>query len=97
MGMAASIIHSKGTPMFWLGVLLSLVGSLWIVVNAFRTSVLWGLGTLFVPFVSLIFALLNFAGNKIPLLLCVLGLVLCFMGWGSYVAQMQDAAAAMPQ
>lgn len=83
--------------MFWLGVILSLVGSLWIVVNAFRTSVLWGLGSLFVPFVSLIFALLNFAGNKIPLLLCVIGMVLCFMGWGSYVAQMQDAAAAMPQ
>ena len=83
--------------MFWLGVILSLVGSLWIVINAFRTSVLWGLGALFVPFVSLIFALLNFAGTKIPLLLCVIGMILCIMGWSSYVAQMQDAAAAMPQ
>lgn len=97
MGMAANPYSSEGETMFWLGVILSLVGSLWIVVNAFRTSVLWGLGALFVPFVSLVFALLNFAGNKIPLLLCVIGLVLCFMGWASYIAQVQEAAAAMPQ
>jgi hypothetical protein len=83
--------------MFWLGVILSLVGGLWIVVNAFRTSVLWGLGSLLVPFVSLVFALLNFADNKVPLLISVIGMVLCFMGWGSYVAQVQDAAAMMPQ
>jgi hypothetical protein len=83
--------------MFWLGVILSFVGSLWIVVNAFRTSVLWGLGSLFIPLVSLIFAIMNFAENKIPLLLCLLGMVLCFMGYGSYIAQLQDAGAAMPQ
>ena len=83
--------------MFWLGVILSLVGGLWIVVNAFRTSVLWGLGSLLVPFVSLVFALLNFADNKVPLLISVIGMVLCLMGWGSYVAQVQDAAAMMPQ
>ena len=83
--------------MFWLGVILSLIGGLWIVVNAFRTSVLWGLGALLVPFVSLIFAIMNFGENKIPLILSVIGTVLLFMGYGSYMEQaaaMQAAAGA---
>ncbi|HEU0306599.1 MAG TPA: hypothetical protein VFR30_06485 [Lysobacter sp.] len=74
--------------MFWLGVVLSVIGGLWIVVNAFRTSVLWGLGSLLVPFVSLIFALMNFSENKIPLLISVIGTVLVFTGYGSYVESM---------
>lgn len=77
--------------MFWLGVVLSLIGGLWIVVNAFRTSVLWGLGSLLIPLVSLVFALMNFSENKIPLLISVIGTVMMFMGYGSYVEQ----AAAM--
>lgn len=80
--------------MFWLGVILSLVGGLWIVVNAFRTSVLWGLGSLLVPFVSLIFAIMNFGANKIPLLLCVVGAVIAYMGMGSYMEQMAAMQAA---
>lgn len=73
--------------MFWLGIILSLIGGLWIVVNAFRTSVLWGLGSLFVPFVSLIFAIMNFSENKVPLIISVIGTILVFMGYGSYVEQ----------
>lgn len=74
--------------MFWLGIVLSLIGGLWIVVNAFRTSVLWGVGSLLVPFVSLVFALMNFGENKIPLLISVIGMVLVFMGYGSYAESM---------
>ena len=74
--------------MYWLGIVLSLVGSLWIVVNAFRNSgVLWGLGSLLVPFVALIYAVLNFAENKIPLVLCVAGIVLAIAGAGDMVQQ----------
>ncbi|HEV8694779.1 MAG TPA: hypothetical protein VGQ93_11455 [Lysobacter sp.] len=85
--------------MFWLGVILSLIGGLWIVVNAFRTSVLWGLGSLLVPFVSLIFAIMNFGENKIPLILSVIGAVLVFMGFGSYAEQnaAMQAAAGVAQ
>jgi hypothetical protein len=95
-------IHHLGEiTMFWLGALLSTVGGLWLVVNAFRSSgVLWGLGSLLVPFVAQIYGLLNFAENKIPLLLSVVGIALFFMGYGSYVEQMQAmqaAAEAMPQ
>ena len=55
--------------MFWLGFVLSVVGGLWIVVNAFRNAgALWGIGSLLVPFVGLIYGLLNFADNKVPLI-----------------------------
>lgn len=83
--------------MYWLGIILLLIGGLWIVVNAFRTSVLWGLGALLVPFVSLIFAVMNFGNNKIPLAISVVGGILMFMGYGSYIEQvaaMQAAAEA---
>ena len=69
--------------------------------NAFRSNgVLWGLGSLLVPFVAQIYGVLNFAENKIPLLLSVVGIAMFFMGYGSYVEQMQAmqaAAEAMPQ
>lgn len=74
--------------MFWLGVALSVIGGLWIVINAFRTSVLWGLGSLLVPLVSLIFALMNFSENKIPLVISVIGTILVLMGYGSYAESM---------
>jgi hypothetical protein len=87
--------------MFWLGVLLSTVGGLWLVVNAFRSSgVLWGLGSLLIPFVAQIYGLVNFTENKIPLLLSVVGIALFFVGYGDYteqVAAMQAAAEAAPQ
>jgi hypothetical protein len=37
------------------GVIGSLIGGIWFLVVAFNESALWGLGCLFVPFVSLIF------------------------------------------
>ena len=82
--------------MFWLGALLCTVGGLWIVVNAFRTSgALWGLGSLFIPLVGLIYAFLNLADNKLPLLLYAAGIVMCVMGYPSLVEQAIDQAAMM--
>lgn len=54
-----------------LAVLLSLVSfaaTIWLAVVAFRKSVLWGLGTLFVPFCSLVFAALHWQEAKKPFL-----------------------------
>lgn len=73
--------------MFWLGVAIGFIGWLWLVVNAFRTSALWGVGSLLISPIALIFGLLNFGENKIPLLLSVLGLVLYFMGAGAAMEQ----------
>lgn len=86
--------------MFWLGVVLSVVGGLWIVVNAFRNGgALWGIGSLLVPFVGLVYGLMNFADNKVPLLLYAGGVVLCMIGYGSLVEQaaLQGAMEGFPQ
>jgi hypothetical protein len=61
--------------MYWIGLILCIVGGLWIVVNAFRTSIWWGLGSLIIPLVALIYAIMNFAENKIPLAIYVVGVV----------------------
>lgn len=65
-----------------LGLVLIAVGTIWIVINAFGESVMWGLGALLLPFVAVIFALMNFAGNKLPLLLYIAGVVMYVMGGG---------------
>ncbi|KRA14571.1 MULTISPECIES: hypothetical protein [unclassified Lysobacter] len=79
--------------MYLLGLALSVIGGLWIIVNAFRESVLWGLGSLLIPLVALVFAIMNFSENKIPLLICVVGTVLTIMGMPS---MSEIAATAQP-
>ena len=43
---------------------VSFVGGVWMLVNAFRVSVWWGLGYLFVPFVALFFTLCALGRSK---------------------------------
>jgi hypothetical protein len=56
-----------------LGILFIVVGHLWIVVLAFRTGLLWGLGCLFLPPVSLIYCVLGFRETWKPLAVVVAG------------------------
>lgn len=69
-----------GMALYLLGALVAFVGGIWIVVNAFKKSVLWGLGALFVPFVSLIFAIMNWEQNKKPFLIAIAGVVIMIIG-----------------
>lgn len=48
--------------------LAMLVFSIQILVMAFKTSILWGLGSLFVPFVILIFFVMHWDETKKPFL-----------------------------
>ena len=63
--------------MYWallgIGGILALVGSVWLWIVAFKESVWWGLGSIFVPFVSLIFALTHWEVAKTPFLIALLG------------------------
>ena len=56
--------------MFWLGVALSFVGWLWLVVNAFRQSAMWGIGSL------LISAILS---NDTPVIMAVTFVFACLV------------------
>ncbi|HEY2291813.1 MAG TPA: hypothetical protein VGM86_14025 [Thermoanaerobaculia bacterium] len=61
-----------------LGYLLAIVGGLWLLVVAFRTSILWGLAC-FIPFGGLIFALLHLEESKAPFLTALAGVAIMFL------------------
>jgi len=83
-----------GMMVLALGGLIMLVGFIWIVVNAFKTSVLWGLGALFIPLVAQIFAIMNWPSNKTAFLIWAGGLVLYVAGFMMYLPQLRAAANA---
>ena len=66
--------------MFWplliLGYVLMFIGHLWIVVEAWQKGILWGIGCLFVPLVSLIYVALNWKLVKNAFFLQVCGFIL---------------------
>ena len=59
------------------GAIISLVGGIWLLVVAFKESVWWGLGSFFLPFVSLIFVVMHWQVAKKPFLISLAGAVLC--------------------
>jgi len=63
-----------------IGGLAALIGGLWIVVNAFRTGILWGLGSLLIPLVVYIYAFMNWGENKTPFLVHLVGVILYLVG-----------------
>lgn len=72
-----------GIALIFIGGLIALVYGFLLLITAFRESILWGLGYLFIPFVSLIFVIVHWEEAKDPFLkglLCipfiVVGLVL---------------------
>lgn len=57
-----------------IGLLISVIYGIKLLILAFQKSVLWGLGSLFVPFVGLIFVIMHWAEAKGPFLkslLCI--------------------------
>jgi len=85
-----------GFILLCVGFVIMFAGFIWIVVNAFKTSVLWGLGALFIPLVAQIFAIMNWESNKTAFLTWLAGLVLYIVGFVMYLPALQAAAQAAP-
>ena len=66
--------------LFYVGLLVSVVAGIWLLVVAFKTSVWWGLGSLLIPFVALIFVIMHWQVAKKPFLWNLLGGVLIAVG-----------------
>jgi hypothetical protein len=64
----------------YLGGLIALVGAIWLLVVAFKKSVWWGLGSLLIPFVSLVFVILNWQDSKSPFFTQIVGVALSVIG-----------------
>jgi hypothetical protein len=56
-----------------LGYVLCLVGAIWLLIEAFKQSILWGLGSLFLPFVSIIFTVVHWQVARRPFFLWLKG------------------------
>lgn len=50
------------------------IGGIWMLIQAFSESILWGLGCLIVPFVSLAFLIVHWRKAKDPFFLQLMGL-----------------------
>ena len=70
-----------------IGALLAVIGNLWIVVLAFRTGLLWGLGCLFVPPLGLVYSALHFRETWKPLAVAIIGLAVFFANFGQPVGR----------
>lgn len=56
------------------------IASIWIIVNAFKESVLWGLGSILIPLVSVIFVFMHWDENKKPFFIYIIGVVVVIVG-----------------
>lgn len=76
-----------GSVFFLVSTLIGTVGSIWLLVVAFRTNVVWGLACLFIPFAFFVFVAKYWseAGKPFVIMVCsipsqVLGIVLLIAG-----------------
>ena len=65
-----------------IGFVIMLIGGIWLLIEAFRESILWGLGCLFIPIVTLIFVIMHWDKGGKPFLIQVVGMVLFAVGGG---------------
>lgn len=63
----------------WLGYAVALVGAIMFLIVAFSESVLWGLGCLLLPFVSLVFLILHWRQAKKAFFIELIGCAICFL------------------
>ena len=69
-----TMLATLGVVAMWVGFLLLLVGGLFFIISAFRESLLWGLGVLFLPIVPLIFLIVHWHRAKGPFFIQLYGL-----------------------
>ena len=69
-----------GMILFAVGGIIFLIGGLWFLLVTFQESILWGLGCLFVPLVSLFFLVIHWEDAKKPFLVQLAGCVPMFLG-----------------
>lgn len=61
-------MEALGLSCIAIGVIIALVFGIILLIKAFQESILWGLGYIFVPFVSLVFIIMHWDKAKSPFL-----------------------------
>ena len=73
MGTLAVILYAVGA-------ILAAVGGIWVLVLAFRKSLVWGLLCLFISPIAIVFAIQNWAIAKRPFMIEIVGIVILIVG-----------------
>jgi hypothetical protein len=68
------------TLLAFTGLVLLGAGGIWLLILTFSESVLWGLGSLLLPFVSLVFVAMNWEITKRAFMLQLVGALMMFGG-----------------
>jgi hypothetical protein len=79
-GTERAVMAVLGLLLMGIGYLVAFIGGIWIVVIAFQESILWGLGSLLVPLVGLIYVAMHWEETKKPFLILVGGIVVAVLG-----------------
>lgn len=69
-----------GVVILVIGSIIAVVGGLMLLIETFRESVVWGLASLFIGPVSLIFVILHWDVAKKPFLIQLAGICIAFLG-----------------
>jgi hypothetical protein len=65
-----------GMIIWGIGGIVALIGWIWFLVVAFRQTIWWGLGSLFIPIVALIFLIMHWGDAKKPFFVWLIGAVI---------------------
>ena len=65
-----------GMILWGIGGIISLIGGIWFLVVAFRQTIWWGLGSLFIPIVALVFLIMHWGDAAKPFFVSLLGVVI---------------------
>jgi hypothetical protein len=89
-------MHIVMLALLGVGYLAALVGGIWMVVNAFKTSIGWGLGTLFLWLpVGLIFLVKNWQQNRKPFFIQLAGIGMVIVAFVIATQVSPDTASAL--
>ena len=65
---------------FLIGIIITIISQIFIIIKAFKTSLLWGFGTLFLPIVDLAFIVLYWNETKRYVYWILIGVLLFVVG-----------------
>jgi len=74
------MLDALGSIAVWGGMLLMLFGGVLFILSAFREGILWGLGVIFIPFVALVYLILDWPIAKKPFFIWLYGIAFVLAG-----------------
>ncbi|MEI8669936.1 hypothetical protein P4S65_17980 [Pseudoalteromonas sp. B131b] len=63
-----------------IGIIIVVVGGIFLLIETFRESILWGIGCILISPISLLFIVLHWDVSKKPVVIQIVGLIIMFFG-----------------